>query len=227
MSIPRESLFQHPARRTGSLFCGQRGPSAGRQPRGVADVSEAESQIRQHGHVRAIAEEPRAGGVLVRRRAGGLERAFRETYGIEMKEIFFNEDLAISTYRHAIGTTIPEMTKVAWGKYRPFASACHVSTSASGITPPAPSSTFPWAVMRVPFVASVTCRHSSRPRSMMPKYGPTVCDGVMRDISGAVASPRGRAGRRPSGSRAPNRAWSGRCRTTTPGAAGRRDRERS
>ena len=47
-----------------------------------------------------------------------LERAFRETYGIEMKDVFFNEDLAIATYRHAIGTTIPEMTKVAWSKKR-------------------------------------------------------------------------------------------------------------
>jgi hypothetical protein len=45
-----------------------------------------------------------------------LERAFRETYGIEMKDIFFSEDLAIGTYRHAVGTTIPEMTKVAWSK---------------------------------------------------------------------------------------------------------------
>ena len=47
-----------------------------------------------------------------------LERAFHETYGIEMKDVFFNEDLAIATYRHAVGTTIPEMTKVAWGKKR-------------------------------------------------------------------------------------------------------------
>jgi Zinc dependent phospholipase C len=47
-----------------------------------------------------------------------LERAFSETYGIEMNEIFFNEDLAIGTYRHAVATTIPEMTKVAWGKKR-------------------------------------------------------------------------------------------------------------
>jgi len=45
-----------------------------------------------------------------------LERAFRDTYGIDMKELFFNEDLAIATYRHAVGTTIPQMTKVAWGK---------------------------------------------------------------------------------------------------------------
>jgi hypothetical protein len=47
-----------------------------------------------------------------------LERAFLETYGIEMKDLFLNEDLAIATYRHAIGTTIPEMTKVAWAKKR-------------------------------------------------------------------------------------------------------------
>jgi len=47
-----------------------------------------------------------------------LERAFSETYGIEMKDLFFNEDLAIGTYRHAVATTIPEMTKVAWSKKR-------------------------------------------------------------------------------------------------------------
>jgi hypothetical protein len=29
-----------------------------------------------------------------------------------------SEDLAIGTYRHAVATTIPEMTKVAWGKKR-------------------------------------------------------------------------------------------------------------
>ena len=47
-----------------------------------------------------------------------LERAFLDTYGIQMKDVFFSEDLAIATYRHAVGTTIPEMTKVAWGKKR-------------------------------------------------------------------------------------------------------------
>jgi zinc dependent phospholipase C len=47
-----------------------------------------------------------------------LERAFRDTYGIEMHDIFASEDLAIATYRHAVGTTIPEMTKVAWGRKR-------------------------------------------------------------------------------------------------------------
>jgi zinc dependent phospholipase C len=43
-----------------------------------------------------------------------LERAFHETYGIEMKDVFFNEDLAISTYRRAISQTIPQITKIAW-----------------------------------------------------------------------------------------------------------------
>ena len=36
-----------------------------------------------------------------------LERAFSETHGIEMKDIFFSEDLAIGTCRHAVATTIP------------------------------------------------------------------------------------------------------------------------
>jgi Zinc dependent phospholipase C len=43
-----------------------------------------------------------------------LERAFTETYGLKMKDVFLSVDLAIATYRHAVGTTIPEMTKVAW-----------------------------------------------------------------------------------------------------------------
>ena len=43
-----------------------------------------------------------------------LERAFRATYGIDMKDLFSDVDLAIGTYRHAVSTIIPEMTKVAW-----------------------------------------------------------------------------------------------------------------
>jgi hypothetical protein len=43
-----------------------------------------------------------------------LERAFRETYGLEMKDLFVDLDLAIGTYRHAVSEIIPEMTKVAW-----------------------------------------------------------------------------------------------------------------
>ena len=45
-----------------------------------------------------------------------LERAFLATYGLDMKELFLNEDLAIGTFRHAVGKTIPNVTKVAWEK---------------------------------------------------------------------------------------------------------------
>ena len=45
-----------------------------------------------------------------------LERAFKATYGLEMKDLFLSEDLAIGTYRHAVGSTIPNVTKVAWEK---------------------------------------------------------------------------------------------------------------
>ena len=43
-----------------------------------------------------------------------LERAMRAIYGVEMKDLFVNLDLAIGTYRHAVSSIIPEMTKVAW-----------------------------------------------------------------------------------------------------------------
>ena len=47
-----------------------------------------------------------------------LEQSFRETYGLEMKDLFFDEDLAIGTYRHAVGSTIPDVTRIAWEKKR-------------------------------------------------------------------------------------------------------------
>ena len=43
-----------------------------------------------------------------------LERTFREVYGLEMKDVFFDEDLAIGTYRFAVSEMIPNATKVAW-----------------------------------------------------------------------------------------------------------------
>ena len=47
-----------------------------------------------------------------------VERAFRATYGIEMKDVFASEDLAVGTFRYAVSTTIPQMTQVAWEKKR-------------------------------------------------------------------------------------------------------------
>ncbi len=43
-----------------------------------------------------------------------LDRAFLGTYGLEMKDVFFSEDLAIGSYRHAVSQTIPEITRIAW-----------------------------------------------------------------------------------------------------------------
>lgn len=43
-----------------------------------------------------------------------LDRAFLDTYGLEMNDVFFSEDLAIGSYRHAVSQTIPEITRIAW-----------------------------------------------------------------------------------------------------------------
>ena len=43
-----------------------------------------------------------------------LERAFLETYGIEMKDVFGNLTLALGSYRYSIGSIVPGMTRVAW-----------------------------------------------------------------------------------------------------------------
>jgi hypothetical protein len=43
-----------------------------------------------------------------------LERAFRDTYSLELKDVFSNLDLALGTYRHTVSSLIPEMTRVAW-----------------------------------------------------------------------------------------------------------------
>jgi Zinc dependent phospholipase C len=43
-----------------------------------------------------------------------LQRAFHETYSVDLKSTFTNFDLAVETYRHGVSSVIPEMTKVAW-----------------------------------------------------------------------------------------------------------------
>jgi len=43
-----------------------------------------------------------------------LERAFKETYGLELTSIFTSLDLALGTYRYSVSTLIPTMTRVAW-----------------------------------------------------------------------------------------------------------------
>ena len=43
-----------------------------------------------------------------------LEKAFQETYSIELRSIFVDYDLALGTFRRSVSIVIPEMTKVAW-----------------------------------------------------------------------------------------------------------------
>ena len=43
-----------------------------------------------------------------------LERAFKKTYGLELKEQFISLDLAIGTYRHTVSNLLPSLTKAAW-----------------------------------------------------------------------------------------------------------------
>jgi hypothetical protein len=42
-----------------------------------------------------------------------LERTFPIVYGLELKDVLTHEDLAIGSYRFAVGRMIPEMTKIA------------------------------------------------------------------------------------------------------------------
>ncbi len=43
-----------------------------------------------------------------------LERAFQDTYGMRLEQVFMNVDLAIGSYRRAVGSVLPAITKVAW-----------------------------------------------------------------------------------------------------------------
>ena len=43
-----------------------------------------------------------------------LERAFRDTYGLELRSIIWNEEKAANSYRHSVNGLIPRATRVAW-----------------------------------------------------------------------------------------------------------------
>ena len=47
-----------------------------------------------------------------------LVRAFRETYCLDVKSIFTSYDLALGTYRRAVGDVIPKLTEAAWAEKR-------------------------------------------------------------------------------------------------------------
>jgi hypothetical protein len=43
-----------------------------------------------------------------------IERAFEETYGLRLTEVFGALDLALGTYRYTVSKVIPDVTKAAW-----------------------------------------------------------------------------------------------------------------
>jgi hypothetical protein len=43
-----------------------------------------------------------------------LDRAFEETYGLQLKDVLQDEEKALNSYRRAVSKTIPMATKVAW-----------------------------------------------------------------------------------------------------------------
>jgi hypothetical protein len=43
-----------------------------------------------------------------------MERAFLDTYGLELKDVFGSLDLALGSFRYSTSTIIPGMTRVAW-----------------------------------------------------------------------------------------------------------------
>jgi cation transport regulator ChaB len=43
-----------------------------------------------------------------------LDRAFEQTYGLQLKDVLLDEEKALNSYRRAVSKTIPTATKVAW-----------------------------------------------------------------------------------------------------------------
>ncbi len=43
-----------------------------------------------------------------------LDRAFQDTYGLRLERVFMSVDLAIGSYRRAVGSIFPAITRVAW-----------------------------------------------------------------------------------------------------------------
>ncbi len=43
-----------------------------------------------------------------------LDKAFQETYSLELKSVFSDFDLSVGTYRYSVSKAIPTATKVAW-----------------------------------------------------------------------------------------------------------------
>jgi hypothetical protein len=45
-----------------------------------------------------------------------LDRAFHDTYGLELRDLFSNFDRTVGSYRRAVSNTIPKATRIAWAE---------------------------------------------------------------------------------------------------------------
>src|SRR5579859_1775855 len=45
---------------------------------------------------------------------GLLERAFLETYGLDLKSVLLDEEKSLNSYRHAVSKLLPKATRIAW-----------------------------------------------------------------------------------------------------------------
>ena len=43
-----------------------------------------------------------------------LDRAFQETYGLELKDVLLDEEKTLNSYRHDVSKLIPKATRIAW-----------------------------------------------------------------------------------------------------------------
>ena len=101
-----------------------------------------------------------------------LERAFKDTYGVDLKTVLKHEGLAISTYRYSVSTVIPEMTRAA---------ALHYSKQIQEQVPNFDRSRFVYRVNRIDYEHAWGKRHQ-RPGigahviafiiEILPKRGP-------------------------------------------------------
>ena len=45
-----------------------------------------------------------------------LARAFHDTYGLELQDLFHDFDRTVGSYRRAVSNTIPKATRIAWAQ---------------------------------------------------------------------------------------------------------------
>jgi hypothetical protein len=45
-----------------------------------------------------------------------LDRAFHDTYGLDLRDLFSNFDRTVGSYRRAVSNTIPKATRIAWAQ---------------------------------------------------------------------------------------------------------------